>query len=69
VIKEMTETGKTEDDFSLLLMLRDHLLPRFGGARGTWELALLSTALTQMYVGLRRPETPYTQEKQSIQTI
>jgi hypothetical protein len=48
----MTEIGKTEDDSSLSLMLRGHLLPRFGGARGTWELALLSTALTHMYVGL-----------------
>ena len=32
-----------------LLMLRGHVLPRFGGARGTWKLALL---ITYSHVGL-----------------
>jgi hypothetical protein len=47
---ETAVVGKTGN--GSLLMLRGHLLPRFGGARGTWELALLSTALNHMYVGL-----------------
>ena len=54
---------------SLLLMLRGHLLPRFGGARGTWELVLLSTTiLTHMYVGLEDLRH-HIREKQYTQTI
>jgi hypothetical protein len=50
----MTEIAKMEVDFSLfwLLTLHGHLLPRFGGARGTLELAYLPINTTHMYVGL-----------------
>lgn len=69
VSKEMTEIGKTEDGFPVVV---DAAWPSTSEVRrcaGYMGAGLTQHSTYSHVCRIRRPETPYTQGKQSIQTV